>query len=68
MGEIIFTGSDPSGNHAKIRKAQDGYSVFTWRDIGMGVHQWREQHGLKPFGVAFKLATDYLQSDFSSLQ
>lgn len=67
MGELIFSGSDLAGNHAQIRKANYGYSVFTWRDIGTGVHLWREQHGLKPFGAAFKLATDYLHSDFSNL-
>lgn len=64
---IIFTGSDTYGNHAKICKAQDGYSVFTWRDAGTGVYLWREQHGLKPFGIAFKLATDWLHSDFTGL-
>jgi hypothetical protein len=54
MGELIFTGSDPAGNHAQICKAKDGFSV-------------REQHGLKPFGVAFRLATDWLKSDWSNL-
>jgi len=68
MSELIFTGSDPSGNYAEIRKARDGYSVFTWRDNGTGAYQWREQHGLKPFREAFRVATDYLKLDFSDLR
>ena len=68
MGDLIFSGSDSTGNHASIRKARDGYSVFTWRDNGTGAYAWREQHGLKPFREAFRVATDYLKIDFSSLQ
>jgi len=47
---------------AEIRKAADGYSVFTWSDFGgnIGVIQWRERHA-QEYGPAFYAACAWLR-------
>lgn len=34
---------------AEIRKADDGYSLFTWQDLGNhgGIVNWRERHTME---------------------
>jgi len=69
---LNFSGSEPSGRNAQIREIESpydyGYSVFTWHDSGKGIVLWREQHEIQQWADAFKIATDWLRSDFSNLQ
>lgn len=58
---LVFSGQT-SERKAQIRKAADGYSVFTWADYGgnIGIIQWRESHAISEWSDAYKLAADWL--------
>lgn len=59
----MFTGSSPAGYRAEIRKAKDGYSLFTWFDSDKtGLLMWRESHGLTWFD-AFTRACEHLKTE-----
>lgn len=55
----MFQASNPDGYKAEIRQADDGFSLFIWRDNGSGVHLWRESHGLT-WPDAFSAAINWL--------
>lgn len=63
-----FTGSNPTGYKAEIRstdtidyrKDEDGFSVFTWHDSGLGVCLWREKHSLS-WDEAFATAQNWIK-------
>ena len=61
---LSFTGSNPKGQKAKVRKSkspwENGFSVFTWSDNGTGVILWRETHELS-WDDAYKTAQDWLK-------
>lgn len=59
---LVFTGAAEE-RRAEIRKADDGYSLFTWSDFGgnIGIILWRERHG-QEYGQAFCAARDWLQN------
>lgn len=64
---LTFSGSDTKGNKAQIHQADDGYSVYTWCERANVTYDWQERHGITDWCHAFRLATDWLQNDFSDL-
>lgn len=64
---LNFTGSDTKGNKAQIHQADDGYSVYLWCERVNVTYDWQEVHGITEWCQAFRLATDWLQNDFSDL-
>lgn len=60
---LVFSGSNPQGYNAQIRRAPDGcYSLFTWFDTDKtGLILWREKHGLI-WDSVFNAAIDHLNT------